>query len=73
MSQYMKREVCTGCGYVAKDDEDLEQHTTAEKSGYTYKDVQVGIIHHDEIGHDETKTVILDRKCSICGILDSQL
>ncbi len=70
---YEERGVCTGCGYVAKDKADLYEHTDAEKSGHTFKDVEVGIIHHTEKGHYETKTVVLDRKCSICGILDSQL
>lgn len=68
---YEERGVCTGCGYIAKDNEDLYKHTDAEKSGYTYKDVEVGTIHHAEKGHYETE--IIDRKCSICGILDSQL
>lgn len=64
---------CRGCGFFVSLDEfeRVEQHAISTGHAYEVGDVKVGTIHHDETGHYKTETI--DRKCSICGVLDSQL
>ena len=75
---YEEKWVCYGnkllgetCDYTANTGEDITNHAGQKKHSYGRNDVNVGIIHHKEVGHYET--VVTDRKCTVCGVLDSQL
>lgn len=68
---YETRYVCKICDFVTTSDEELAQHQLNTHHANEVEKVKVGTIHHDERGHYETE--VIDRKCSVCGILDSQL
>lgn len=71
---YEKRYVCKNCEYMTKEEGEIIAHVAEPGcSAYTWTDVKVGTKHHDEVGHYENKVEVIDRKCTICGILDSQL
>lgn len=62
------------CGLYFDTYEELRQHQIDTGHGsYSVEDVFINTIHHPEKGHYENRIEIIDRKCSICGILDSQL
>ncbi len=59
------------CGFYADTYEEISKHNSQTRHAYGWDDVKVGTIHHKEVGHYET--VVTDRKCTVCGVLDSQL
>lgn len=62
------------CGLYFDTYEELCQHQKDTGHGsYRVEDVFINTIHHSEKGHYENRIEIIDRKCSICGMLDSQL
>lgn len=73
---YENRTICNGCG---KDItfEDVVVHSAMCRSSYHNEDIQVGTIHHDEVGHYESKWVVDSQawtesvpngySCSGCG------
>lgn len=70
---YEERYKCTKCDYSTKVWNDMEKHMDSCDSGWSTGDVKIGTKHHDEVGHYENRVEVIDRKCTICGILDSQL
>ena len=75
---YEEKWVCYGrnslnekCGFYADTYEEISKHNSQTRHAYGWDDVKVGTIHHKEVGHYET--VVTDRKCTVCGVLDSQL
>ena len=75
---YKRKEVCYGnkllnetCDYTADTEEDITNHAAEKHHSYGVGTVKVGTIHHDEIGQYET--VVIDRKCKVCGVFESQL
>ena len=72
---YTAQVVC-GCGATFTNDTQWEQHSIDGcPYGYSVRSVKTGTIHHDAIGHYETKevqaaydeTVTTGYKCSSCG------
>lgn len=72
---YESRYVCSQCDFwtTTADTTEIGLHCAKKNHSYSLENVEINTIHHDAKGHYETKTVIIDRKCSICGILDSKL
>ena len=75
---YEEKWVCYGsnslnekCGFYADTYEEISKQNSQTRHAYGWDDVKVGTIHHKEVGHYET--VVTDRKCTVCGVLDSQL
>ena len=63
------------CGFITslEDKKGMNQHEIDTGHAYGTDRIKVGTIHHNEVGHYENKVEVIDRKCTICGILDSQL
>ncbi len=70
MKMCMKR-TCLECDFFSDTKEGIMEHNDQTHHAYGFGDVKVGTIHHKEVGHYET--VVIDRKCTVCGVLDSQL
>lgn len=75
---YKRKGVCYGnkllnetCDYTADTEEEITNHAAEKHHSYGVGTVRVGTIHHKEVGHYETE--VIDRKCTVCGVLDSQL
>ncbi len=68
---YEEKLVCGNCDFYADTYAEIVGHCDRAHHSWGHGDVKVGTIHHKEIGHYET--VVVDRKCTVCGVLDSQL
>lgn len=70
--------VCNKCGKYMYTQEDLD-HIHECKSSYHSESYLKEVIHHDEVGHYETKTVTeaydevktVGRKCTSCGVTEN--
>ena len=65
--------VCRECEFSSSALEEIGLHSAEKKHAYKTDRVLVDVIHHNEVGHYENRVEVIDRKCTICGILDSQL
>ena len=73
---YEDKWVCYGsanesCNFYSDIEREMSKHISETFHSYGWDEVKVGTIHHKEVGHYET--VVTDRKCTVCGVLDSQL
>lgn len=68
---YEEKWVCGNCDFYADTYAEMVVHSNKTHHSWGTGDVKTGTIRHDEIGHYET--VVVDRKCTVCGVLDSQL
>ena len=68
---YEEKYTCGHCDFYADTYEEIDKHCDEKKHSWGRGDVKTGTIHHKEIGHYET--VVVERKCTVCGVLDSQL
>ena len=75
---YEKKWVCYGnkllnekCDFYSDTYAEMDKHTDENTHSYGFGTVKVGTIHHNEVGHYET--AVIDRKCTVCGVLESQL
>ena len=75
---YERKWVCYGnkllnekCDFYSDTYAEMDKHTDENTHSYGLGTVKVGTIHHDEVGHYET--VVIDRKCKVCGVLESKL
>ena len=68
---YERKWVCGNCGFYADTYDEIVVHSNKTHHSWGTGNVKTGTIHHDEIGHYET--VVVNRKCTVCGVLGSQL